>query len=86
MIFQGVMDFIRDIIVNWISGVSTIAQGAGAGAAGAAIGGVAAQAGHFIALFISPGVWPAMVTAWGVFLTVWLATGLVAIIARRNAS
>lgn len=86
MIIQAVLDFVRDVIVNWISGVASLASGAGASAAGAAIGGVAAQAGHFLALFVSPGVWPAVVTAWGVFLTVWLGTGLVAIVARRNAS
>lgn len=86
MIIQAILDFVRDVVVNWVAGVAAIAQGAGASAAGAAIGGVAAQAGHFLALFIAPGVWPAIVVAWGVFLTVWLATGLVAIVARRGAS
>lgn len=86
MIIQGLLDFVRDVVVTWISGVQTIAGGIDPGAAGAAIGGVAAQAGHFLALFISPGVWPVMVAAWGVWLVVWLATGLVAIVARRGSS
>lgn len=86
MIIQAIMDFFRDIIVNWISGFADIASAIGAGDAGTAVGGVAAQAGHVIALFVSPGVWPAIVGAWGVWLAVWTATGLVAIIARRGSS
>jgi hypothetical protein len=80
------MDFFRDIIVNWISGVNSLLGGLDPQAAGAAIGGAAAQAGHFLALFISNGVWPAVLVAWGVWLTVWLATGLTAIISRRGKS
>ena len=86
MIVQGFLDFLRDVVLNWVSGVGTLAAGMGAGSAGAAIGGVAAQAGHFLALFISPGVWPAVVTAWGIWLLLWVATGAIAIVARRNAS
>lgn len=86
MITQGLMDFFRDVIVNWISGVNGLMGGLDAGSAGAAIGGVADQAGHFLALFISNGVWPALLAAWGVWLAVWLATGLVAIVSRRGKS
>lgn len=86
MIIQALLDFFRDIILNWITGLGSIASGMGPQAAGAAIGGAAAQAGHFLALFIAPGVWPVLVAAWLVWLAVWLTTGLVAIIARRNAS
>jgi hypothetical protein len=86
MITQAVLDFLRDVVLNWVSGVGSLASGVGASAAGAAIGGVAAQAGHFLALFISPGVWPAIVTAWGIWLVVWLTTGLIAIVARRGTS
>lgn len=86
MITQSILDFFRDLVLNWVTGVGDIAHGVGAGAAGAAIGGVAAQAGHFLALFISPGVWPSIVTAWGIWLAVWLTTGLIAIVARRGSS
>lgn len=86
MIIQALLDFFRDAVLNWVSGIGSLAAGMGASSAGAAIGGVAGQAGHFLALFISPGVWPAMVTTWFVWLTVWLTTGAVAIVARRNTS
>lgn len=86
MIIQALLDFIRDAVLNWVSGVGSIASGMGAGPAGAAIGGVAGQAGHFLALFVSPGVWPSMVTTWVVWLGVWLTTGAIAIVARRNTS
>jgi len=86
MITQAVLDFFRDVIVNWVSGVNSLMSGVDAGSAGAAIGGVAGQAGHFLALFISNGVWPAILAAWGVWLAVWLSTGLIAIISRRGKS
>lgn len=86
MIIQAVLDFLRDVILNWISGVGSLAAGIGSQAAGAAIGGAAAQAGHFLALFVASGVWGALVAAWGVWLGVWLTTGMVAIFARRNTS
>lgn len=86
MITQWLLNFFRDIVVNWLSGMGTLLGGVDAHAAGAAIGGVAAQAGHFLGLFIAPGVWPAIVAAWGVWLAAWLVTGLVAIISRRGKS
>lgn len=86
MITQAILDFIRDVVVNWVTGVGTASEGIGAAQAGAAIGGVAGQAGHFLALFVSPAVWPFMVAAWGIWFTAWLTTAVVAIIARRGAS
>lgn len=85
MIFQSVLDVLRDIVLNWVSGAGSLAAGMGAQAAGAAIGGGAAQAGHFLALFVSAGVWPFLVGVWVVWLGVWLTTGMIAIVARRNA-
>lgn len=84
MITQSVMDFLRDIVVNWISGIGTIFAGIDMTAAGAAVGGAAAQASHFIALFIAPAVWPAVVAAWGVFMAITLTTAAIAIFTRRG--
>lgn len=84
MIPQAFLDFIRDILVNWVTGIGNLASGIGPEAAGAAIGGAAAQAGHFLALFIAPSMWPAISTTWGIYLTVWLATAVVAMVARRG--
>lgn len=86
MIIQAILDFFRDIVVNWITGLGGIANDVGAEAAGAALGGVAAQSGHFLALFISPSVWPFIVAAWAVFFSTWLSTALIAMFARRGAS
>lgn len=83
MIGQGLLDFLRDLLVTWIEGADALLGGIDASAAGAAIGGVAADAGHFIALFISPGVWVVVATAWASWLVLWLVTGLFAIIGRR---
>lgn len=84
MITQSILDFFRDVIVNWINGMNSMLSGVDAGAAGAAIGGVAAQAGHFLALFISNSVWGAIVAAWLAWLALWLTTGLIAIFSRRG--
>lgn len=86
MITQAVLDFVRDFLLNWVSGFGSIAAGMGAGAAGSAVGAVAAQAGRLLALFIAPSVWPSILVAFGVFLLVWLSTGVIAIFARRNTS
>lgn len=86
MITQGILDFLRDVIVNWITGLGPATEGIGAAQAGAAIGGVAGQAGHFIALFVAPSVWPFVVTAWGVWFATWLTTAVVAMFMRRGAS
>lgn len=83
MIIQAIMDFFRDVVVNWINGFGSITGGLDPAEAGSAIGGAAGGAGHFLALFISPSVWPAVAGAWGVWLAAWITTGLVAIIGRR---
>jgi len=86
MIIQALIDFFRDVFVNWLTGLNGLLTGVDPEEAGTAIGSVAASAAHILALFISPGVWGAVVTTWGIWLTVWLATALIAIIARRGTS
>ena len=86
MITQSVLDFFRDVVANWISGISSLTSGVDIGGAASAIGSVASQAGHFLALFIAGSVWPAIISAWGVWILVWLTTGAIAIISRRGAS
>jgi hypothetical protein len=85
MIVQAVLDFIRDFVVAWLYGINGMLSGFNAAEAGDAIGGVAASGGRVIALFISPGVWGPITVAWGLFLTVYFATALIAIVARRGA-
>lgn len=86
MIAQAILDFFRDVALNWIGGMNTLASGIDAPAAGAAVGGVAAQAGHVLGLFIDSSVWPILVGTWAVWIVVWLATALIAMIARRFTS
>lgn len=86
MIIQAILDFFRDGVVNWLRGINIMLEGIPAQAAGAAIGGVADNAGHVLSLFISNDVWPGIATTWGVWMGVWLTTGLIAIIARRFSS
>lgn len=84
MITQAVLDFVRDMFVNWISGFDSLLTGIDAAAAGAAIGAAASNAGHLLALFIDPGWWSTILAAWTAWIGVWLITGLIAIIARRG--
>lgn len=86
MIGQSIFDFFRDIILSWVSGMNTLMANIDAHGAGVAIGAASGQAGHFLALFISSGMWGGVLTAFGVWNAVWLITGLVAIIARRGAA
>lgn len=86
MIIQAIIDFVRDVIVNWTAGFNSLLGGIDASAAGAAVGGAAADAGHVLALFIAPSIWPGVVGAWVVFLSVWFVTAVVAIVGRRLAS
>lgn len=86
MIPQMFMDWLRDIVLSWINGLNGPLSGLDAGAAGAGLGGVMAQAGHMLAVFISPSVWPAMFTAWAAWLALWGITGLIAVIARRGTA
>jgi len=86
MIWQSVLDFLRDTIVNWISGMNDLFDGAGFTTAGEAVGGAAADAGHFLALFVGGSGWAAAVSAFGAYTLVWLTTGLIAIVARRGTA
>lgn len=86
MIPQMFMDWIRDIILSWIDGLNGVLSGFDAAAAGAGLGGVMSQAGHILALFVSPGVWPIMFGAWAAWLALWSITGLIAVIARRGTA
>lgn len=86
MILQNIMDWFRDIIVGWMSGINDLMSGFASGAAGSGLGGAMTQAGHVLALFISPGVWGAVFAAWAAWLGVWSVTGLIAVIARRGTS
>lgn len=83
MIGQAFIDWVRDLLVTWLRGIGGLLDGIDAAGAGAAIGGVAADAGHFIALFVAPGVWGVVATAWASWLIIWAVTGLFAIIGRR---
>jgi len=83
---QAALDFLRDVVLNFISGFSTLTSGLDLSAAGAAVGGSAAQAGHLLAVFISPSVWPVLFASWGIMLGVYSATGLAAVITRRGKS
>lgn len=84
MITQALLDFFRDVIVNWINGVNSLMVGIDAAAAGAAIGGVAAAAGRLLALFVTNSGWLVILATWGVWMAVWLTTGLIAIVSRRG--
>lgn len=84
MIIQSILDLIRDLLVNWASGLDTLLDGIDAASAGSAIGGGAAGAGHLLALFVDPGWWGTIIAAWSAWMAVWLATALIAIIARRG--
>lgn len=83
MIVQAILDFFRDVVVNWIAGLNSLTTGVDTTAAGEGIGSAAAGAGHVLALFIDAGLWPYIVATWTVFLGLWLTTGLIAIIGRR---
>lgn len=85
MITQGILDFFRDVVVNWIAGLSVLVAPVDAAGAGAAIGGVASGGGAVLWTFIDPNWWSTITAAFGAWLVVWLATALVAILGRRMA-
>ena len=86
MIPQGLLDFVRDLFLNWWTGFNSLFTTLGASSAGAAVGSSVANAGHFIALFIGNVGWSALVAAFGAYCTIWLATAGIAIVARRGTS
>lgn len=83
MIFQGFLDWFRDVQVNWLSGLNSMMDAVGADTAASAVGAAGAGAGRFLALFIGNGSWPAVLSAFGAYALVWLATGLIAVVSRR---
>lgn len=84
MISQAIMDFFRDIIVSWISGITTLFDPASAEAAGAAIGGAGAVSSRILWLVFDPGLFGVAVALFGSYLTVWLVTALIAVFGRRG--
>lgn len=86
MILQGFLDFVRDVILNQWTGINSLFSTLGAADAGSAVGSSLANAGHFIALFIGNVGWSALVSAAGAYALLWLATGAVAVVARRGTS
>jgi hypothetical protein len=85
VIFQAFLDFVRDALLGAVNWGSSLTSGVDMTAAGAAIGGVAAQGGHVLALFVSPSVWGVVVTSFTAYVTVWVGTALIAVIGRRAA-
>jgi len=77
------MDFLRDVLVNWILGASSGVDTDSAVAAGAAIGGAAVSAGRFLALFIDPALFGAVGAAFAGFVVCWVAGALIAVIRGR---
>ena len=86
MIVQAILDFFRDIVVNWISGISALVSPDAAESAGAAISGVGGSIASLLWLFLDPSVYVVAVGAFGAFLLVVVLTQLVAIIGRRGAA
>lgn len=85
MITQGLLDFIRDVVVNWLTGLGVLVAPLDAAGAGAAIGGAASGGSAILWLIIDPGWWGTVTAAFGLWLAVWLATSLIAIVGRRMA-
>lgn len=86
MITQGIFDFLRDVVVNWVSGAASLVSGVDFVGIGSGVGSAVSGAGAFLALFISPGLWGGVVALFGVFLAVYLSTALIAVVGRRGAS
>ena len=86
MIPQGAVDWIRDLMFNWWTGFNSLIDTLGGSAAASSLGSVGSNAGHFIALFIGNVGWSALLSAFGAYVTLWLATGAIAVIARRGTS
>lgn len=86
MITQNFLDWIRDVIVGWLNTLGTWITDMGIEGAGAAVGSFLGQTGNVLGLFISPGVWPVVLTAWTGWLALWAITGLIAVFARRGTS
>lgn len=85
VITQAFFDFVRDILVNWISGITTLFDPSAAESAGAAIGSAGAATGAALWLILDPTLFGVAVGIFGTYLVVWLVTSLVAIFGRRAA-
>lgn len=86
MITQGFLDFIRNTLLNWFSGLSTLAGPDQWQEVGAAIRGGTSGVGSFLSLLFTNSGWGWVLGTYGLFLTVWLGSSLVAIVGRRMAS
>lgn len=86
MIAQDFLDWLRDVILNWVSGTKDIIDTAGFETAGDAVASAGIGAGHFLALFIGAASWAVAVTAFGTYVGVWLVTGLIAVVSRRGTA
>lgn len=86
MIIQGILDFFRDVGANFLTGVGVMIDNLGGAGAAQYIGHAFGNAGHFVALFISSVAWAALVSAFGAYVTLFLATGVIAIFTRRGTS
>lgn len=83
MIIQGLMDFLRDTIVNWLVGVASLWSASDVTGFLAGLSLPTAQVGHLLAVIVTPGGWAAniaLMLAVGVF---WLATQVFAFIITR---
>lgn len=86
MLIQGFLDWLRDMIAIMLGTLGIPLIDLDTQEAGQALGSAAAQAGYFLALFISPSVWGPIGTAFGIFVVTFGVTGLIAVIARRGTS
>lgn len=83
MIIQAILDFFRDALVNWLSGVGSLVDAVGGTGTAAFVGSSVGDATHFLALFIGSVAWAALLSAFGAYVVLFLATGVIAIFTRR---
>lgn len=86
MIIQSMLDFFRDLFATWVDGVSSLIPGDVAVAAGEGLGAAAGAVSRVLALFVSPTLWPSVLSMFSTFLVVFFLTALIAIVSRRGAS
>lgn len=85
MIVQGILDFLRDVVVNWVTGAASLLGGIDLEGAGAGLGSVASGVGSILGLFVAPSVWGAVVAAFLLFVSIYAGTAIVAVLGRRGA-
>lgn len=85
MIVQSVIDFIRDVLVNWLVGINGLIDLGSAQGAAAGFGGAALAVSRILALFLDSAFWGGFVALFVTFLAVWAITALIAIVGRRAA-